>query len=115
MSWMQPTVGDFSEPLTLSRPGTAVEDGQGGLLPSVPMEVATVWAQVDPRSGQEVLAGNGLVATTPLRFRIHYRTDVTTDWLLTWRGRTFQITADPQMEGQSLRQYLILSAVGGPA
>ncbi len=115
MSWMQPTIGDLSEELTLFSPAVPVDDGQGGLLPGEPVEVATVWAQADPRSGQEVLAGNGLIATTPFRFRIHYRTDVTANWLLEWRGRLLQITADPQPEGQSLRQWLVLSATGGPA
>jgi SPP1 family predicted phage head-tail adaptor len=112
---MAPTLGDLSEPVTLYAPGVPTDDGQGGLIPGSPVEMATVYAQVDPRSGQEVLAGNGLVATTPFRFRLHYRTDVTADWLLAWRGRRLQITADPQPEGFSLRQWLVVSAMGGPA
>jgi SPP1 family predicted phage head-tail adaptor len=115
MSWMRPTVGDLSEPVTLFSPAVPMDDGQGGQIPGTPVQVATIYAQVDPRSGQEVLAGNGLIATTPFRFRILYRTDVTSDWLLEWRGRTLQITADPQPEGFSLRQWLVISAMGGPA
>jgi len=115
MSWTQPTLGDLSEPLTLLSPGVAIGDGQGGLIAGTPVEVATVWAQVDPRSGQEVLAGNGLVATMPIRFRMHYRSDVAETWVLEWRGQRLQVNAPPVPEGQSLRQWLIVTAIGGPA
>lgn len=111
---MEPTLGDLSEQIALYQP-TSTADGQGGQVPGAPLLIAMVWAQVDPRSGVEQLLGNGLVATTPFRFRIHYRTDVTSDWLLRWRDRWWQITADPQPEGLSLRQWLIVSAIGGPA
>lgn len=115
MSWNQPTLGEFSEVVTLFSPAPALPDGQGGLLPGAPVEVATVWAQVDPRSGQEILAGNGLVATQPMRFRLHYREDVDETWLLDWRGRRLQVSGPPVPEGQSRRQWLVVAAIGGPA
>jgi len=115
MSWTTPTLGEFSERLTLLRP-TFTEDGVGGQLPGAPEVVAVEWAQVDPRSGQEVIAAGGLLATMPIRFRLHYREDVDETWVLEWRGRRLQVNAPPVPEGGQLRQWLVLSAVqGGPS
>lgn len=114
MSWAHPVIGDLSEQLTLVRP-TSVDDGMGGQVPGEPEVVATVWAQMDPRSGYEVLAAGGIVATMPTRFRLRYRDDVDETWLLDWRGRRLQITAPPVPEGLLRREWIVLSAIaGGP-
>ena len=57
-------------------------------------DLATVWADVLPVKGRELIAAETAAAVTTVKFVIRYRADVTaTDMRIQFRGLTYNITA----------------------
>lgn len=55
--------------------------------------LATVWAAKEDDRGREYFAAQQLQASTPTRFRIRFRSDVTTNHRVTYAGQVFDIKA----------------------
>jgi SPP1 family predicted phage head-tail adaptor len=53
--------------------------------------VATVWAEVTPLRGRELFAAAQLQSTADMRFRIRYRSDITTAHRLVHRGINYDV------------------------
>jgi len=69
-----------------------VADGGGGYAPDW-VDVATIWAALEPKGGGEVLAGGGLAALTTHRVRVRRRADIAPAMRLLIGGRAFNIRA----------------------
>jgi SPP1 family predicted phage head-tail adaptor len=63
--------------------------------------VATVWAQISPQRGDKVAAAAQIEAQQPVPVRIRYRSDVTTDTRLIYRGVVLEVVSviDWEMRG----------------
>lgn len=82
---------------------TVVRDALGAARESW-ADVATVWAEVVPVSGQERLVSSADVplATATHRVMIRYRDDVTPLSRLVWAGRVLDVaSADPPVGGKN--------------
>jgi len=76
----------------------SVADGGGGATESW-TELATVWAAMQPKSGQEREAADRLGARATTDITIRYRGDVTTDMRLRQGARHFNIRAVQDADG----------------
>ncbi len=74
-----------------------VDDGGGGVTQTW-SPVATVWASIKPRSGQEVFAADRLSGRLTHEIRIRYRTGVTPVMRFRQGSRIFQILAVIDMD-----------------
>ena len=84
-------ISGMRERVTLQSPARAA-DGAGGADVSW-TDVATVWAQVDERTGGERLTGERLAARAALTVTHRYRAGVTTEMRALWNGRVLNIRA----------------------
>lgn len=69
-----------------------IADGGGGYEPGW-VDVATIWAAVEPAGGGESVAGGGLAALSLHRVRIRRRAGVAPAMRLVIGGRAFNIRA----------------------
>jgi SPP1 family predicted phage head-tail adaptor len=85
--------GDMDQRITLRRRATG-KDALGQR--STTWEtVDEVWAQAQPLRGREFVAANAEGAAAEVRFRIYWRSDITSAWAVIWRGVTYALVAPP--------------------
>ena len=53
--------------------------------------VATIWAKYDPLRGQEFFSAKQNQSSTLTRFRMHYRSDITKEMRIVFRGLCYEI------------------------
>lgn len=56
---------------------------------------ATVWAEAHPTRGREFFAAGQMQARADVMFRILYRSDLTEEDRIVWRGERYEIVAPP--------------------
>lgn len=83
--------GNLTEEVTLTTPGVAVPDGQGGQRPGV-NTTATVPAEVKQLSGRELLRLGLTAAVSVIEVRVRYRSDAAYTQRLTWQGRSYNVS-----------------------
>jgi len=83
--------GDFTDRVEIQQP-TLAADGQGGRLTTWET-LATVWAQVEPLSGRELLMAQAAQSQVTYRVSMPHRPDVTPAMRLMWRTKTLEILA----------------------
>lgn len=100
MAMMDIDAGRLTARLVLERPDVA-EDGQGGAVSGF-VEIARVWALVEPRSFAEEEKGPGLVATVTHHVTVRSRGDVVAGQRFRKGARVFEILAvrDPDETGR---------------
>lgn len=54
-----------------------------------------VWADVEQLTGREYFGAQQIESEAEIRFRIRYRTDVTSAWRIEWRDTEYEIVAPP--------------------
>lgn len=81
-----------------------VPDGMGGVTVQ-PVDVATVWAAVEPLQGRERYAAQQVQAETSHRVTIRYRAGLNTAMRIRFQGRMFNILAiiDPEERREQLQ------------
>ena len=89
--------GDLNQRITLQSrlPGQNVLGEATGSW----ADVATVWAQAQPLRGREWFAAGQMQQSTDVRFRIHWRSDVTQSMRLVWRGEPYSIDGVIDVDG----------------
>lgn len=55
--------------------------------------VAEVWANINPISGKEFFSADTVNSSVSHRIRIRYRKDITSDMIIDYKGRTFEINS----------------------
>lgn len=104
-------IGELDERISIMRMSEREPDGGGGWLPRRPVEVARVWAKVNPISGRERVEARQLTAPAMYRVTIRRRTDLTeTDWI-EWRGERMDIRFLPRVGSRT--PYMTLDAEMG--
>ena len=68
------------------------QDAFGQPLPTW-SDLATVWAAPEPEKGREWFLASQLQAVEPIRFRIRWRSDVTTLHRVSWGGKLWAVRA----------------------
>lgn len=76
----------------------------GGWEEGPPVDVATIWAAIEPLEGSERLRAMQVSASLSHRIRIRYRDDVTAKNRIVYGARIFNITAviDPNERHEEL-------------
>ena len=100
MAMMDIDAGRLTARLVLERP-EPVDDGQGGAVTGF-VELARVWALVEPHSFAEEEKGPGLVATVTHHVTVRSRGDVVAGQRFRKGARVFEILAvrDPDETGR---------------
>ena len=89
-------IGALRHRLTLETP-VRVDDGGGGVTLTW-SAVATLWASIQPGSGNEVFAGDRLTGRITHEIRIRYRPGVTPDMRFRDNSRVFHILAAVELD-----------------
>lgn len=100
-------VGDLRERITLQEM-QLIDDGFGQVETFV--DVATIWARVEPVKASEQLIGGGVQSIDDVLVHIRHRDDVAPTWRLVWRDQQFSITGVRNLDER--RQFLTLDATG---
>lgn len=98
-------VDDLRERITLQRIEW-VDDGFSTV--ERPVDVATVFARIEPVKSQDEFIAGGIRATEAVNAHIRHRDDLTTAWRFRWQGRTYLIDGIRNLDER--RQYLTLTA-----
>lgn len=100
MALLDIDAGRLTARLVLERP-EVVEDGQGGAATGF-VEVARVWALIEPRSFAEEEKGPGLSATVTHHVTVRARSDLAAGQRFRKGARVFEILAlrDPDETGR---------------
>ena len=100
MALLDIDAGRLTARLVLER-AEPVDDGQGGAVTGF-VEVARVWALIEPRSFAEEEKGPGLVATVTHHVTVRARSDLAAGQRFLKGGRLFEIQAvrDPDETGR---------------
>lgn len=74
--------------------------------------LAEVWARARPLRSRELFAAGQIQNVSDVEFTIRWRSDVTNDMRILWRGQPYDITGEPiDVDGQ--QQWLeVLTASG---
>lgn len=91
---------------------TRTPDGMGGNSRTWATDF-TLWAQLKPKAGREVLTGTQQVHVQTNELVIRYRTDITTAMRVIIEGVTYNIQSFADMD--STKRYLTLSLTQGVA
>jgi len=97
-------VGNMRERVTLLRQ-EGTPDGYGGFEYTY-IEVATVWARVEPVKADEQFIAGGIQSITDVLVHIRHRDDVVPTWRLEWQGRQFNITGITNLDERT--RFLVL-------
>ena len=103
-------IGNMRDRVKLQRV-ELVDDGFG--MSETLVDVATVWARVEPLKGQERLVAGSVTQTHNLNVHIRHRADVEADWRVVWKGTTYAITARRNLDERG--RFLTLDVAGTPA
>ena len=82
-------LGKLRQRVTLQKPVVAI--GDYGADDITWTDVATIWANVMPLRGSEYYASMREESGVDVRINMHYRTDVSHGWRLTYEGTEFDI------------------------
>ena len=104
--------GDLTERVIIQSLSTTLDAG-GGLGTPVWSDVATVWANVKPLSGDEEIAAGQMESPFTHRVTIHYRTDVTAQHRLVWGSKVLNIRTPPHETDVGRRRTLQMMAEEG--
>lgn len=85
-------------------------DGQGGFTKDW-QYVETVWAKMEPLSGNEALAGKQITQVASYRVTVRYRAGITPDMRLVWNEQTYNIRSIQDPDG--LKRSLEMMAESG--
>lgn len=91
-------IGEMRERVTLQSPQRA-PDGAGG-QDITWTSGATVWAKVEEGRGRERLVGGRRAAETAFTLTIRYRSGITTEMRVLWKGRVLNITGLSDPDGR---------------
>ena len=80
----------------------------GGEVTLTPATVATVWAAIQPLSGEEAMVAKQSQATTTHKIIILYRPDITPDMQATYDGRTFRFESVINLD--EANRHLLIAA-----
>lgn len=81
--------GALDQRITIERE-TLTDDGAGGKL-STWATLATVWGEVKPMNGSELLARGGVVAVSKVRFTIRNSLALSETDRISWGGKVYNI------------------------
>lgn len=73
--------------------------------------LATVWAEVSQIRGKEFFAAAQMQGVMDHQIRIRYRTDVTRDMRISWRGQTLDIVSIAELGRKDALEIMCLSGV----
>lgn len=82
--------GQLRHAVVLQKLGTRTDDGYGGGSISE-TDVATVYAAIEPLTGNEFLRAGQFDATIDTRIRIRYYPGVLPEWRVKWGTRVYNI------------------------
>lgn len=96
MKW--PRLGGLRHRLQIEAAERGTADGGGATLTWQP--VATVWAEIAPISGREVVVADGLSARVTHEVRLRYRADLAPEMRFTSAGRVLDIRVVRDVDGR---------------
>lgn len=99
-------IGNMRERITLQRL-ERIPDGAGGSEETF-VDVATVWARVEPVKSAEQFMAGGIQGIDDLLVHIRHRDDVNQLWRMIWRDRQLSITGIRNLDER--RQFLTIDA-----
>ena len=105
-------IGPLDQRVTLQQP--VVADDTLGQPVRTWVDVATVWAAVEPLRSRELQAASGRLAEATVRVRIRHRADVLATWRVVWRGTPMAIVGEP-IDVRGARVALELMCATGAA
>lgn len=103
-------IGNMRDRVTLQSV-ELVDDGFSTIETYV--DVATVWARVEPLKGQERLVAGSVTQTHHLHVHIRNRADLQANWRVVWKGTTYTITGRRNLDERG--RFLTLDVAGIPA
>lgn len=104
-------IGDLRLRVTLQAEGATSDDG-GGYVSSWE-DIASVWAQIVPLTGNEVFVHARVEAHVTHRITMRYRSDVTTAMRLIYQERVFNIRAVLNSDERNRWLYLLAEEGAG--
>lgn len=81
--WRWRSLGEMRHRVTIQRPDESARDEFGSVVP-VWVDVATVWAQVEPISAREMMTSGQMQAQATHRVVVRYRADLSAKNRLVW-------------------------------
>ncbi|GAB6174503.1 phage head closure protein [Paradesulfitobacterium aromaticivorans] len=90
------------------------QDAEGVMVENW-VDIATVWAAVQPLQGRELLAAQSIAAEVTTRIRIRFRAGITSAMRILYGSRVFDIQApiDPEEKHQELNLLCREVMIGG--
>lgn len=98
-------IGNLRERVTLVREERGEPDGFGGYSYEY-VDVATIWARVEPVKADEQFIAGGIQSITDVLVHIRHRDDVEPTWRLNWQGKQFNITGIRNLDERG--RFLVL-------
>jgi SPP1 family predicted phage head-tail adaptor len=103
----RPRIGDMRERITL-RGRQLVDDGFGQVETFV--DVATIWARVEPVKASEQVIGGGVQSINDVLVHIRHRDDIEPTWRIVWKGNEYGISGLRNLDERG--QFLTIDATG---
>lgn len=88
-TWIAPRIGAMRHRVTIEEPVRTGDEGGGAEI--LWTQVATVWAEVRPKTGREVFESDQLGGRVTHDVRMRFREGVTPKMRILHRGRVFDI------------------------
>jgi SPP1 family predicted phage head-tail adaptor len=102
--------GLLNQRILLQRPGAGID--ARGQAEDAWVDVATVWARVEPMRGREYFAAAQMQATADVRITIRHRSDIDATWRALHRGVAHALVSPP-IDPHARRETLELMCTTG--
>jgi SPP1 family predicted phage head-tail adaptor len=99
--------------VTIQQPGTRVDDGYGGGS-VVDSNVATVWAAIEPLTGNELFQAGQFNPSLSHRVRIRYYPGIRPSWKVKYGTRTFDIKSVADVDERHREVVLMCEELPAP-
>ena len=91
-------VGELRHRIDIQEKVRGASDGAGGNVSETWTTLKKVWAKYEPLSGREIAVADQIVHRQNSRFTIRRRTDVTAAMRVVYKGRTFAILGQRDLD-----------------
>lgn len=105
-------IGELRHRITLSSAGTTTADGDGGYTQST-TSLGSAWASIVPATAQalERLSAGTVRSTATHVIAMRYRSDVTTQTVITFGSRTFYVLGVSDPDERQIETVVIAAEV----
>ncbi|MFU8927557.1 phage head closure protein [Acinetobacter puyangensis] len=105
--------GELRHRITVQVYQSGGRDDDGFPIPAQWIDYKKLWSKITPLSAKDLITAQANQSEVTARMKIRYRTDITTEMRVIWKGRVFAIQSQALDDNLTGNQYCTFLLSGG--